>query len=178
MPPPDDGQQFIKGIDRLAYKLYGGLARIFGSLAARNEETYWFPIRSSAGQGFVDLTAALANEAVATIEIGQEADFVATRFLAADVNPTTGVPIVGSWELKGIRDGGSDREVLALPVHRDTIVGTAQRSVPFTKNRLFRRNAVITFTFRQLQAVETRIYLLAQGYKIYDEAALDLVRRR
>jgi hypothetical protein len=173
-----DPNVFIKGIDRLAYKLYGGLARIFGSLAARNEEAFWFPIRSSSGQGFVDLPATISSEATATIEIGQEADFVATRFLAADVNPSTGVPIVGSWELRSIKDGGSDREMLAMPVHRDIIAGNAQRSVPFTKNRLFRRNSTITFTFRQLQAVATRIYLLAQGYKIYDEAALDLIRRR
>jgi hypothetical protein len=170
--------EFIQGIDRLAYKLYGGLARIFGSLAARNEETYWFPIRSANGQGFVDLSATIGDTNTATIEIGQEADFVATRFLGTDVNPATGVVITGSWELVSIRDGGSDRELLALPVHRNALIGTAERSVPFSKNRLFRRNTTITFAFRQLQAVATRIYLVAQGYKIYDEAALDLVRRR
>lgn len=176
--PPLQADQFIKGMDRLAYKLYGGLARIFGALAARNEETYWFGIVSDAGRGFVNLTAVIGDAPTATIEVSQEADFVATRFLAFDLNPTTGVPITGSWSITSIRDGGSDRELQNTPIHRDTIVGTAQRSVPFTKNRLFRRNSSVTFTFNQLQAVATQIWLVAQGYKVYDEAALDLVRRR
>jgi len=180
MPDPNgiDPQLFIKGIDRLAYKLYGGLARIFGSLAARNEETYWYPITSKDGKGFVDQSVTPASQVTAQINVTQEADFVGTRVLGIDVNPTSGVPIVGSWELMSMKDGGSDREMLFAPVHRDTLLGTAQLSVPFTKNRLFRRNSTITFTLRQLQAVATRTYLLIQGYKIFDEAALDLVRRR
>jgi hypothetical protein len=179
MPPPEVGpQDFIKGMDRLAYKLYGGLARIFGSLAARNEETYWFGIVSSFGRGFVDLAATVGDNPTASIEVGQEADFVATRFLGVDVNPVTGIPIVGSWELTGIRDGGSDREILSTPIHRDDLMGNALRSVPFTKNRLFRRNSTITFSFKQIQTVATRAYVAVQGFKVYDEAALDLVRRR
>src|SRR5262250_701148 len=95
--PNVDPQLFIKGIDRLAYKLYGGLARIFGSLAARNEETYWFGIASSDGKGFVDLAATVDDVKTATIEVGQEADFVATRILSKTLNPASGVPITPSW---------------------------------------------------------------------------------
>lgn len=178
-PTNVDQSEFIRGMDRLAFKLYGGLARIFGSLAARNEETYWYAIESSSGRGFVDLAASIGATATASINITQEADFVGTRMLAYDVNPSTGVTLAdASWELTSIRDGGSDRELISNPVHRWTLFGNALRSVPFTKNRLFRRNSTITFGFRQLQAVATRIYLVIQGYKIFDEAALDLVRRR
>ena len=113
----------------------------------------------------------------ATIQITQEADFVATRFLAVDVTPATGVPIVGSYTVV-IRDGSTDRELMPVGIHRETLFGTAQRSVPFTKNRLFRRNSTITLRATQRQAVLTRAFIVAQGYKIYDEESLDLVRRR
>lgn len=177
--PPIESSEFIRGMDRLAYKLYGGLARIFGALAARNEETYWYAIESSSGKGFVDLTNVIGNTNTASINIGQEADFVGTRVLAYDVDPTTGTPVASpSWEITSFRDGGSDREMLSNPIHRWCLCGTATLSVPFTKNRLFRRNSTITLSFRQLSAVAVRIYLVIQGYKIYDEAALDLVRRR
>lgn len=168
---------FLRGTDRLGFKLVGALARIFGSLAAKDEETFWFGVTSASGAGFVDLTAVIGNAIPATIQIGQEADFVGTRCLAVAVNPTTGVPITGSLTAR-MRDNSSDREMMRTPIHIDTLAGTALRSVPFTKNRLFRRNATVTIDFVQLQAVATRLYFIIQGYKIFDEAALDLTRRR
>lgn len=168
---------FLSGVDRLGFKMMGALARIFGALAAKDEETYWFAIQSQDGIGFVDLTAVIGFTRQATIQIGQEADFVGTRVLAAHVDPVTGVPVTPSWKAR-MRDNSSDREMMNTEIHVDTFTGTSQRSVPFTKNRLFRRNATITLNFEQVQAVATRIYLIIQGYKIFDEAALDLVRRR
>lgn len=166
----------IQATDRLGFKLGGLLARIFGSLAAKDEETFWGAVRSTAGE-FVDLTAVIGNTASGTLQIGQEADLVVTRFLHAAINPTTGVPITPSYRAK-IVDGGSDRELMPFQIHIDTLAGTAQRSVPFTKNRLFRRNSTVTFEFIQLQAVATRVFIVAQGYKVFDEASLNLVRRR
>lgn len=177
MAKPLERDEFMAGMDRLGFKVVGALARIFGALAAKDEETYWYPIRSAAGFGFVDLTAVIGNLAQATIDITQEADFVGTRFLHQDVNPTTGVPITPSYTVN-VRDGSTDRNLMTAPIHVDTLAGTAQRSVPFTKNRLFRRNSTITLDFTQLQAVATRIFLCIQGYKIFDESSLDLVRRR
>jgi hypothetical protein len=166
----------IQATDRLGFKIGGLLARIFGSLAAKDEEVFWFGLKSSAGN-FVDLTAAIGVTGIGTLRVSQEADFVATRVLAAAVNPVSGVPLTPSYTCK-IVDGGSDREIMNQEIHVDTLAGTAQRSVPFTKNRLFRRNSDVTFTFSNQQAVATRIFMLVQGYKIFDEAALDLVRRR
>lgn len=166
----------IQATDRLGFKLGGLLARIFGSLAAKDEEVYWFGIKSNGGN-FVDLTAVIGNTGIGTIRVSQEADFVATRVLAAAINPVSGVPLTPSYTCK-IVDGGSDREIMNNEIHVDTLAGTAQRSVPFTKNRLFRRNSDVTFSFTNLQAVATRILMVVQGYKIFDEAALDLVRRR
>jgi hypothetical protein len=166
----------IQATDRLGFKLGGLMARIFGSLAAKDEETYWNAVKSTGGE-FVDLTAVIGNTNSGTMEITQEADFVATRFLHVAVNPTTGVPITPSYRVK-VSDGGSDRQLSPFEVHIDTLAGTAQRSVPFSKNRLFRRNSTVTFNFIQLQAVATRIFIVGQGYKIFDEAALNLVRRR
>ncbi len=165
------------GVDRLGFKIIGALGRIFGSLAGKDEETYWYGINSEDGQGFVDLTAVIGNLATADIVITQESDFVATRILAITLNPATGVPIVGSWTAN-IRDGSTDRNLMNFQTHESNLVGTAQRSVPFTKNRLFRRNSNISFEFTQRQAVASRIFLTIQGYKIFDEAALDLIRRR
>jgi hypothetical protein len=36
----------------------------------------------------------------------------------------------------------------------------------------------MTINFTNLQAVATRVFFAVQGYKIFDEASLDLVRRR
>ncbi len=168
---------FLKGVDRMSFKLVGALARIFGSLAAKDEETYWYAISSTSGAGFADLTNVIGNQIPATIQITQEADFIATRCLQTTVNPTTGVPIVGSYSAR-IRDNSSDRELMNQPIHSDLLAGTALRSVPFTKNRLFRRNSTITIDLANVQAVASRIFLVFQGYKLFDEAALDLTRRR
>lgn len=176
MPPPNG--ELIQAFDRLAFKMMGGLGRIFGALAAKDEESFWFGIVSAAGQGFVDLPAVIGlNSAVATVQITQEADFVVTRALQENVNPVTGVPIVGSWSAT-IQDGSTDRRLTSTPIHANDLAGNAFRSTPWTKNRLFRRNSTITITFNQLQAVATRVFLSFQGYKIFDEASLDLVRRR
>ena len=168
---------FLKGVDRMTFKVVGALARIFGSLAAKDEETYWYAISSTSGAGFADLTGVVGNQIAATIQITQEADFIATRCLQATVNPVSGVPIVGSWTASA-KDSSSDRELMNQPIHNDLMAGTALRSVPFTKNRLFRRNSTITFNLVNLQAVASRIFLVFQGYKLFDEAALDLTRRR
>ncbi|MGI0149549.1 MAG: hypothetical protein ACREDF_08480, partial [Thermoplasmata archaeon] len=68
---PLDEKTFIAGIDRLGFKLVGALARIFGALAAKDEETYWYAIRSADGNGFVDLAATVGAVDTATIEITQ-----------------------------------------------------------------------------------------------------------
>lgn len=175
--------EFELGVDRLGFKIIGAMARIFGSLAAKNEESYWYSIRTGLTNGFIDLAAAIGAAGSATIEITQEADFVATRWLHVGVNPATGAilpyDVAGgpSWSAM-VRDGSTDRQMMPFPVHSSTLAGSAQRSTPFTKNRLFRRNSTITVDFTNLQAVATRVFLVLQGYKIYDEASLDLVRRR
>jgi len=180
--PPGEGELSL-GLDRLGFKLVGALARIFGSLAAQDEETYWYGIRSGDGNGFVDLTAVIGNTDQATIDITQDADFVGTRIIHAAVATATGViqPLqtaTGPSYTMSIRDAGSDRQLTNFELHAETMNGTSQRSVPFTKNRLFRRNSTIQFTFTQLQAVASRIFVVMQGYKIYDQKALDLIRRR
>lgn len=167
---------FIQGIDRLGFKLGGLLARIFGALAARDEETFWLGVKSTAGD-FLDLTAVVGNVNSGTFSVSQESDFIGTRVLSVAVNPATGVPVTPSYTAK-LTDGGSDRQMMVQEIHIDSLGGTAQRSTPFTKNRLFRRNSTITLNVTQLQAVATRIFMLIQGYKVFDEAALNLVRRR
>jgi len=178
MANPNEDIAVIKGMDRLGFKLMGGFARIFGALAAKDEESYWYTITAAAGAGFIDLPAVIGlNAGVATIRITQEADFVCTRVLQENLNPVTGVPIVGSWTAT-LQDGSTDRRLMDNPVHGNAFAGNAFRSTPWTKNRLFRRNSTITLTFDQRQAVATRVFIAFQGYKIFDEASLDLVRRR
>jgi hypothetical protein len=177
---PNGGPQqdpFLTGVDRLGFKLVGGLARIFGSLASHDEETYWLPITSTNGQGFVNLNAVVGDRQSATMQVTQEADLVVTRFLHQEVAPDTGVVINGSYTVTAT-DGATDRTLMIAPVHINTFAGNAQLSVPFTKNRLFRRNTTISFNFVNLQAVATQVWLIAQGYKVFDQASLDLVRRR
>lgn len=173
----------IPAFDRMTHKLLGGMGRIFGSLAAKDEEVYYYGIRSTDGDGFVDLAAAIGGVAAASVPITQEADFVADRFMHVAVNPATGAilpyQVAGgpSWTAT-VRDGGSDRQLTNFQLHVDTLAGSIQRSTPFSKRRVFRRNSTIFFDFTNLQAVATRIFLVIGGFKIYDEASLDLIRRR
>lgn len=167
----------IEAGDRFAFKVLGGLGRIFGSLAAKNEEAYWYAVKGD-NTGYIDLAASIGATANGTIEITQEADFVANRITVATVNPADGTILANtSWTSKW-KDGGSDRDMMPFPLHNEALLGTGQRCVPFTKNRLFRRNSTITIDFSNRQAVATRIYLAVWGYKIYDTKALDLTRRR
>jgi hypothetical protein len=173
----------IQAFDRLGFKLLGGLARIFGSLAAKDEEVYWYSVSSAAGNGFIDLAAAIGATGLGTTNITQEADFVATRFMYAAVNPATGAFM--PYQVAGgpsftvlVTDGSTDRNIIQFPIHVETFAGDIKRSTPFTKNRLFRRNSTITFNLVNLQAVATRVFLAVAGYKVFDEASLDLVRRR
>ena len=167
----------IEAGDRFAFKVLGGLGRIFGSLAAKNEEAYWYAVKGN-NVGYIDLTAVIGNVATGVVDITQEADFVANRLTFEAVNPVSGAVIANtSWTAK-IKDGGSDRDMMPFEVHVNALMGTAQRCVPFAKNRLFRRNSTVTIDFTNLQAVATRIYIAIWGYKIYDTKALDLTRRR
>jgi hypothetical protein len=175
-PQEQQQEQFIAGIDRLGYKLVGALARIFGSLAGQGEEEFKYGLNPN---GFVDLTAVIGNQQNASINITQEADFVGVRTMFMGTDPVTGV-IIGnlSFSVK-MKDGGSDRDMQNVPLHIDTHSGVAPAfSAPFAKNRLFRRNSTITCQFTNLQAVATRVWFCLWGYKVYDQAALDLVRRR
>lgn len=174
---------FVQAVDRLAYRIMGGMGRIFGSLAARDEEIYTYGIRSNSGDGFADLAGAVGAVIQAEIPITQEADFVADRLLYAAVNPASGAflpyQVAGgpSFTLN-IRDGGSDRVLTNFELHVETMAGSIQRSTPFPKRRVFRRNSTVFFNLTNLQAVATRVFIAVLGYKIYDEASLDLVRRR
>jgi len=170
-------------MDRLGFKLLGGLARIFGALASKDEDPYWFGIQSTNGAGFVNLAAAVGAQGAAVINVSQEADFVATRVLAISVVTATGVimppqTVIGPSYSLVITDGGSDRQLMNVPIHNEVVEGTGQRSTPLTKNRLFRRNSSINFALVNLQAIATQTWIALMGYKIYDEKSLDLVARR
>jgi hypothetical protein len=178
MPPPGgDAMSAVQIVDRLGFKLVGAIARIFGAEAARDEESFYYGLTPA---GFVDLTAVVGNAIQGQINITQEADFVATRITALSANPATGVPLAvdtESWTVT-IQDGSTDRQLTNVPQHVQSVFGSAKRSTPWTKNRLFRRNSSIFFNFVQQQAVATRIWLSVWGYKVFDQASLDLTARR
>lgn len=177
------GNPMVRALDRITWKILGGMGRIFGALAAKDEEVYTYGIQSGDGQGFVSLAGTVGNTREAQVLITQEADFVADRFMYAAVDPTTGdffpyqVATGPSFTVR-IRDGGSDRTLTNFNLHVETIAGSIQRSTPFRKSRVFRRNSTVSFTFINLRATAMNIYFAMAGYKIYDEASLDLVRRR
>ena len=178
MPPPGgDAMNAVQIVDRLGFKLVGAIARIFGAEAARDEESFYYGLSPT---GFVDLLGAIGATAEGQINITQEADFVATRVTATTIDPVTGVPLPAdseSWSVK-IQDGSTDRQLTNVPQHVQSVFGSAKRSTPWTKNRLFRRNSSIFFSFVNLQAVASRIWLSVWGYKVFDQASLDLTARR
>lgn len=173
----EQAQAFLReqhrNIDRLANKIIGAFARIFGSLASRNEEIYWYRIQVTLGN-------TIGDGATDTVTITQEADFVATKIMQVTLDDTTGVIDADpSWEAT-LKDGSTDRELMNEPVHVSDLAGTAQRPLIAPKNRLFRRNSAIKSTWSQLKAPANPqlISLFFFGYKIFDEAALNLTVRR
>jgi len=182
MKRPIEQSEFISGMDRLGHKIVGGLARIFGALSGKGEEPYQYGIVSGDGNGFVTIGGAVGDVETATIQISQEADFIASRLVYIGV--TAAGVIMPPQTATGpsvtclITDGATDRQLSNVQLHLDTMGGTGSRSVPWVKNRLFRRNSTINFAFTNRQAVATTLWLTLWGYKIYDQNALDLVRRR
>jgi hypothetical protein len=180
MLTPDDFKKLheisMQGIDRLGYKLTGAMARLFGSMAARDEEVYFYTLDPN---GFVALPNAVGGQIVGNVRITQEADFVATRIMQQGVRADNGqLTGTSSWTA-AITESGSDRQMSNQPIHLNCLCGWAQQCVPFPKNKLFRRNSTLTITFVNTWAPGfiTNIYLAIWGYKIYDEAALNLTRR-
>ena len=175
-PQQDQHDLFTAGVDRLGYKLVGALARIFGSLAGQGEEEYKYGLNPI---GYVDLTNVIGNRQDAQILVTQEADFVAVRSLCMACDPVAGTILANYSFTVQMKDGGSDRDLQNVPIHVVTHSGVAPLfSAPFAKNRLFRRNSTITCTFVNQIALATRIWFCLWGYKVYDQASLDLVRRR
>ncbi len=170
------GENNRKGIK----KIIGAIARIFGALAAKNEEIFWY-------ETTVTLAAVTGNVITGTIKIEQASDFVASKivahgFQAVAAGANQGQPLVNeSWQL-AIQDGGTDRQFQENPIHFTNGTGTAQRPYIFTKNKLFRRNSTVALRFTQLLAnavaANQRVQVALGGYKIFDEAALNLTVRR
>ena len=171
--------------DRLAKGVVGSLGRIFGALSGKNEEPFLYSLKggSSGGDGFLNLAATVGNVVTGTIHIDQDADFVASRMHSISVVTSTGVIMppqtaTGPSFSAMLRNLGSDRQLMQVDGHNECVFGTGQRSVPFTKNWVVRRNADIQVRLTNLQAVATQVWILIWGYKIFDRQALDLTGAR
>lgn len=171
--------------DRLAKGIVGSLGRIFGALAGKNEEPFIYNLKggSAGGDGFLNLTGTVGNVQTGTIHIDQDADFVCSRLHSIALVTSTGVIMppqtaTGPSYQTLIRNGGSDRQLMQVDAHNETLFGTGQRSVPFTKNYVFRRNSDVQIRLTNLQAVATQVWISLWGYKIFDRTALDLTGAR
>lgn len=174
-----------QGFDRFGKTVYAGMARIFGSLAGRNEEPFVYNLRggASGGDGYLTLAATIGSTVTGTIHIGQDADFVASNFHAVAVTASTGVimpPLTTSGPSFSalIRNLGTDRQYSNVDGHNECLFGLGRESVRFTKNWLIRRNADIQIKLTNLQAVSTQVWISLVGYKIFDPKALDLTGQR
>jgi hypothetical protein len=161
-------------MDKMAQRIIGSFARIFGALAARNEEFFFYQIQ-------VTLDDPIGSQVQGTVNITQEADFVLQKIMQVTYDATTGVPDANpSWEAQ-IYDGSTDRALQNAPIHVSNLAGTAQRPLIVPKNRLFRRNSTIRADFTQIEdpgANDQIIQLNFLGYKVFDADALDLTTRR
>ncbi len=178
-------QSIQEGFDRFGKTVYAGMARIFGQLAGRNEEPFLYCLRGGAagGDGYLNLAATVGTVSTGSIHIGQDADFVASNFHMIAVTTSTGV-IMPPQLTSGpsfsalIRNLGTDRQFSNVDAHAETIFGTGQRSVKFTKNWLFRRNSDVQVKLTNLQAVATQVWIALWGYKIFDPKAQYLTAAR
>lgn len=185
MGTPAENAQLIaaiqEGFDRFAKTTYAGLARIFGSLAGRNEEPFVYCLRggTQGGDGYLNMAATIGTVATGTIHIGQDADFIASSVHAFAVTTSTGVPMppqltTGPSYSVMMKNLSTDRSFMNVPCHNENVAGNAARDTWFTKNWLLRRNSDVQVTLTNLQAVATQVWVAIWGYKIFDAQALDL----
>lgn len=173
-----------QGFDRFGKTVYASIARIFGSLAGKNEEPFVYCLRggSAGGDGYLNLSNVIGNTVTGTIHIGQDADFLASDMRAIAVVTSTGV-IMPPQTSTGpsysclLRNLGNDRQLSNTEVHNEVLFGDGRRAVPLKKNWLIRRNSDIQVKVTNLQATATQLWIAIGGYKIFDPAALDLTSK-
>lgn len=115
------------------------------------------------------IAIAVGATAIATVRIGQEADFVAEKIVADHV------PFAEPYVVQ-IFDNATNRALSNIPIRNDNLVGTGERP-RIIKPRLFRRNSDLSFVFTNVGVNPiTVLQLVLCGYKIFDPCSLNLNR--
>lgn len=125
----------------------------------------------------VSLPIAAGSIATLTMDITQEADFVATKITDFAILGA----VANTWSVEMITSD-TDRQLQNRAIPRASFVGTAQLPGIFSKPRILWRNTRIKFTLTRQVAGATAddtIWIALWGYKVfYDMANLNLTGRQ
>jgi hypothetical protein len=125
----------------------------------------------------IDLAVAAGSTARLTIDITQEADFIATKavdfaILGAAAN---------SWNVAMVASD-TDRQLQNQGIPRPNFFGTAQLPGIFSKPRILWRNTRLSFTLTRVVAgavAADKVWIALWGYKVfYDLSNLNLTTRQ
>lgn len=109
------------------------------------------------------LTAAEGNEIPAngtrraSIKISADASFIATYIMGASD---------GEYTIF-YRMDASDRQLMNIPIHSATGVGTAERPYILPKPLLLEANTTISFDLQDLSGADNEVYFTMGGFKVY-----------
>lgn len=122
------------------------------------------------------LALAAGSTAALTIQISQEADFIATKVVQSFIKGNA----ANTWSVEFVTSDTS-RQLQNTPIPQDSYFGTAQLPGIFSMPRILWRNTTVTFKLTReivgATAVD-RIWIALWGYKVfYDLANLNLTTR-
>lgn len=179
--PSDVVGAVMDGMRRTAGAIIQELRNLYGIRLDRNEETAWLTFQTAP----VLVTAGSAGVR-GIMQVGQEADFVATGIVAqVQASPQTFPPTLAPTSMRfSIVDGSTNRQFQRSPMPLGFLSveqgGQSAGALPWflPKPRIFSRNSNLIWLLDNVDAADTLTDIALFGYRIYDEDALDLTKAR
>lgn len=171
----------MEGMRRTAGAIIQELRNLYGIRLDRNEETAWLTFQTTPQL----VTGGSANVR-GIMQVGQEADFVATGCVVqVQTSPPTTPPTLAPTGLRyAIVDGSTNRQLQrsSMPIGflATEQPGASAGSRPWflPKPRIFSRNSNVIWLLDNVQGADVVADIAFFGYRIYDQDALDLTKSR
>lgn len=159
---------------RLVNQRYGlrDIADSEGNIPDSRKEHFIY----STEEAGVTLATAAGSTALLTIQISQEADFIATKVVEASVKGAA----TNTWSAEWLT-ADTQRQLQNTPVPHDSFFGTAQLPSILSMPRILWRNTTVQFRLTREVAGSVgsdKIWVSLFGYKVfYDLSNLNLTTR-
>jgi hypothetical protein len=127
---------------------------IFGKYPRTNVLPYWnsFTLNAANGNQLTALGTQRPN-----VQTTSDAAHIITQFTGAST---------GSYTVF-LRTDSSDRQLMRIPIHSDSIVGTAEFPYPLPKPLLLAPNTTVSFDIVDLSGQPNDVWFTLAGFKVY-----------